>query len=189
MIGYMLRYFLLTILLFSISAGSIQALSGEEEYCIGAGDVLTVSVWKDESLTRQVVVLPDGTISFPLIGRVQAEGKRLEELKQIISKRLAKYVPDPILSMEIMQVNSLMIYVIGKVNRPGRFVLTDNVNVLQALALAGGLNPFAKSKQVKIFRETDEGTEVLLFNYAAVCKGKHLEQNILLARGDVIVVP
>ena len=167
---------------------SIAASPENTDYRIGAGDVLYISVWKDEILTRQVVVLPDGTISFPLIGRVLAEGKRLEDLEQDLHKRLTHYVPDPILTIEVMRVNSLMIYVIGKVNRPGRFELNDNINVMQALALAGGLNPFAKSGSIKILREVGGKTRIMTFDYDDVAKGKHLEQNIILERGDVIVV-
>lgn len=189
MIVRIFRYILCVVFAFGVFAGVASASSKKDVYRIGAGDVLAISVWKDETLTRQVVVLPDGTISFPLIGQVDAAGRRLEELKQVISRRLAKFVPDPILSMEVMRVNSLQVYVIGKVNRPGRFELTDNVNVLQALALAGGLNPYARSSKVKVFRETGEGTRIIEFDYEAVSKGKQLEQNIVLNRGDVIVVP
>jgi polysaccharide export outer membrane protein len=180
--------FLGVVLFLVLSANGAAAASEENGYRIGAGDVLALSVWKDETLTRQVVVLPDGTISFPLIGQVDAQGKGLKELKQTISERLAKFVPDPILSLEVVQVNSLVIYVLGKVNRPGRFELADNINVLQALALAGGLNAYAKSGQVKVFRKSEKGTRIIGFDYDAVSKGKHLEQNISLVRGDVIVV-
>ena len=189
MIGFFLRYFFFVILLLSFTTGRASALSNEDDYRIGAGDVLNISVWKDESLTRQVVVLPDGTISFPLIGRVPAEGKSLDDLKKLMVERLVKYVPDPIVSMEVLRLNSLMIYVIGKVNRPGRFELVDNINVLQALALAGGLNTFARSSHVKIFRERGEDTKIFEFDYDAVSKGEELESNIQLERGDVIVVP
>lgn len=189
MIGRLFRCILCVVLTFGFFAGVALASSKKDVYHIGAGDVLAISVWKDETLTRQVVVLPDGTISFPLIGQVDAAGRRLEELKQEISQRLAKFVPDPILSMEVVRVNSLQVYVIGKVNRPGRFDLTENINVLQALALGGGLNPYARSSKVKIFRETSEGTKVIEFDYDAVSKGRLLEQNIVLNRGDVIVVP
>lgn len=172
-----------------ISLNSAMASPGAHDYRIGAGDVLSISVWKDESLTRKVAVLPDGTVSFPLIGRVQAEGMRLEDLKQDIHGRLIKFVPDPILSIEVVRLSSLVIYVVGKVNRAGRFEITDNINVLQAIAQAGGLNPFAKSGDIKIFRESSAGTKILPFDYGAVSKGKHMEQNIRLQRGDVIVVP
>ena len=177
-------------LIIACSVAGAFGASPETLYRIGAGDILNIEVWRDESLTRQVVVLPDGNISFPLIGLVPAEGQTLDALKKTIFGKLVKYVPDPIISMEVMRVNSLMIYVIGKVNRPGRFELTDDINVLQALALAGGLNTFARSSHVKIFREgKNEKTRIIQFDYDDVSKGKHLETNIKLQRGDVIVVP
>jgi polysaccharide export outer membrane protein len=189
MIATLVRAFVGMIIIFTVSTGSVAASPDDGGYRIGVGDVLHISVWKDESLTQQITVLPDGTISFPLIGRVQAEGKQLDELKQIISERLSRFVPDPILSVQVLRINSLMIYVIGKVNRPGRFELADNINVLQALALAGGLNPFARSSRIKIFRETGEKTVLMPFDYDAVSSGEDLQQNIELERGDVIVVP
>ena len=189
MVGRLVSLFLcgITVLLFSAPPAWSAAADGS--YRIGAGDVLNISVWKDESLTRQVVVLPDGTLSFPLIGQVKAEGSSLEELKQKILDKLKRFVPDPIISMEVLRVNSLMIYVIGKVNRPGRFELVDNIDVLQALSLAGGLNTFARSGHVKIFRKGSRGTKIMSFDYDAVSKGKQMETNIQLERGDVIVVP
>ena len=160
-----------------------------EDYRIGIGDVLLISVWKDESLTRQVSVLPDGTISFPLIGELRADGLTLFGLKTVIRQFLQKYVPDATLSVQVLQVNSQVVYVIGKVNRPGRFDLHSDINVLQALAMAGGLNPFAKSGRIKVFRESGEGTRIFAFDYDEVVKGERLEQNIQLKRSDVVVVP
>ena len=159
------------------------------DYLVGPGDVLEVSVWKEEALTKQVVVLPDGRISFPLIGEVQAAGRTLPDLKQEISKRMVKYAPKEEVNLEVKQVNSMLIYVIGRVNQPGRFALNTNVNVLQALSIAGGLNPFAKRNDIKIFRREGTATKVLPFKYDQVTDGKNLEQNITLQRGDVIVVP
>ena len=159
------------------------------DYLVGPGDVLEVSVWKEEALTKQVVVLPDGKISFPLIGEVQAAGRTLPELKQEIGKRIVKYAPKEEVNLEVKQVNSMLIYVIGRVNQPGRFVLNTNVNVLQALSIAGGLNPFAKRNDIKIFRREGTATKVLPFRYDQVTDGEKLEQNITLQRGDVIVVP
>ena len=159
------------------------------DYLVGPGDVLEVSVWKEEALTKQVVVLPDGRISFPLIGEVQAAGRTLPDLKQEISKRMVKYAPKEEVNLEVKQVNSMLIYVIGRVNQPGRFALNTNVNVLQALSIAGGLNPFAKRNDIKIFRREGTVTKVLPFRYDQVTDGEKLEQNITLQRGDVIVVP
>ena len=159
------------------------------DYLIGPGDVLDISVWKDETLTRSVAVLPDGKISFPLIGEVMAMGKTVAQLKKEIEVKLTPYVPDITLSLEVKQVNSMLIYVIGRVNNPGRFPLNVNVNVLQALSMAGGFNPFAKRDKIKVFRQDGDKTHIFNFQYDGVVDGKHLEQNIMLKRGDVVVVP
>ena len=171
------------------ATGVAGKILDREDYRIGIGDVLLITVWKDESLTRQVSVLPDGTISFPLVGELRADGLTLFGLKTVIKQFLEKYVPDATLSVQVLQVNSHVVYVIGKVNRPGRFDLHSDINVLQALAMAGGLNPFAKSGRIKIFREGDQGTQIFYFDYDEVAKGERLEQNIRLKRSDVVVVP
>jgi polysaccharide export outer membrane protein len=159
------------------------------DYIIGPGDVLEISVWKETALTKLVTVLPDGKISFPLIGEIIAEGLTVKQLKKKLEGKIIRYVPHPNISVAIHEVNSLQIYVIGKVQNPGRFELHTNLNVLQALATAGGLNPFAKKNKIRIFREARSGTKIFEFRYADVIEGKHLEQNMRLVRGDVIVVP
>jgi polysaccharide export outer membrane protein len=164
------------------SAGAIP------DYAIGAGDLLEISVWKDQALTRQVVVLPDGTFSFPLVGRFLAAGKTVEQLKGDMEEKLTRYIPEPDLSIIVQQVNSQVVYVIGKVNRPGHIPLNRNIDVLQALAMAGGLNVFADHKDIRIFRKTADQTMVIPFNYQAVTEENRLEENIMLQRGDVIVV-
>jgi polysaccharide export outer membrane protein len=159
------------------------------DYRIGPGDVLDISDWKNPDLSKVVIVLPDGKISFPLIGEVVAGGKTIVELKKELEERISRYVTDPILSVIVSKVNSLQIYIIGKVNKPGSFVLDRNINVLQALTMAGGLNPFAQSDKIKIFREQGTSTSIIPFNYDEVVKNNNLEMNILLNGGDIIVVP
>jgi len=159
------------------------------DYIIGPGDVLYISVWKDEALTGDVVVLPDGSLTFPLVGSVQASGKTVAELKKDLEVRIQRYVPDPVLTVAVKTVNSMYIYVIGRVNNPGRFVLNAPTNVLQALSMAGGVNPFADNNDIKIMRSEGSRTTVYKFRYNDVSKGKNLEQNITLKRGDVIIVP
>ncbi len=176
------------ILIFMVSS-MVWAGEEDKDYLIGPGDVLDVSVWKDETLTRTVVVLPDSKLSFPLIGEVLAGGKTVAQLKKEIEGKLAPFVPDITLSLEVKQVNSVLIYVIGRVNAPGRFALNVNVNVLQALSIAGGFNPFAKRDKIKIFRQEGDKTHIFNFQYDSVVEGKNLEQNIMLKRGDVVVVP
>ncbi len=160
-----------------------------EDYIIGTGDVLDISLWRDDALMRQVVVLADGKISFPLIGEVQAAGKTVAELKKDIADRLVDYVPEPVISIEVKQPNSMFIYVTGRVNNPNRFAVNSNMSVLQGLSMAGGLNPFAKRNSIKIFRQEGNSTKVFRFKYDEVINGKNLDQNITLKRGDVIVVP
>jgi len=166
-----------------------MAVSPIGDYVIGPGDVLDISVWNNEALTRAVTVLPDGKIHFPLIGEVVVGDKTLAVLEKELKEKINPFEPNPELSVMVNQVNSMLIYVIGKVNHPGRFVLNTNVNVLQALAMAGGLNAFAKRNKIKIFRETGGKTDMFPFEYDPVSEGENLEQNVRLERGDVVVVP
>jgi len=160
------------------------------DYRIGPGDVLSIEVWKDVALSRLVTVLPDGKISFPLVGELTAGDRTVAELKKEIEGKISRYVSDSPLTVEVRQINSLHVYVLGRVNAPGRFVLTSNVTVLQALAIAGGPNAFANRSQIRILRQ--EGGKTVrspAFDYDDVTAGKHLETNVLLQRGDVIYVP
>jgi polysaccharide export outer membrane protein len=160
-----------------------------DEYILGPGDVLEITTWKDDSLSKVVPILPDGKVHFPLIGEIDAAGKSISALRQEIEERISVYVPEPYVGVTVQQINSMLVYVIGKVNHPGRFVLNANVNVLQVLAMAGGLNSFADGDKIRIIRENGGVQKVLAFNYDQVAKGKELYANILLERGDVIVVP
>jgi polysaccharide export outer membrane protein len=168
---------------------AIQDASMDSTYPIGPGDVLGISIWKDDALTKEVVVLPDGLISFPLLGLVKAAGKTVAQLRSELEERISRYVTDPVLNVEVKQVNSMIIYVIGRVNSPGRFNLNTNVSALQALATAGGLNPFAKRDKIKILRQESGKTRIFPLNYDEIAEGRRLEENIELKRGDVIVVP
>jgi len=159
------------------------------DYIIGPGDQIGISVWRDENLTRTVVVLPDGKIYFPLIGEVAAGGKTVAQLNEEQEKKLSRYVFDTGVTVDVRQSNSMIIYVVGKVNAPGRQILLANTNVLQALAMVGGLNPFADKDEIKIFRQEGGKTVVFNFDYDDVSEGRHLETNIGLKRGDVIIVP
>jgi polysaccharide export outer membrane protein len=167
----------------------IASMGLNSDYTIGPGDILDISVWKEAALTKLVTVMPDGKISFPLIGPIPAKGLTIDELKASIEQKITRYVPHPNLSVAIHQVNSLYFYVIGKVYKSSRFELNTHINVLQALAMAGGLNPFAKKSKIKIFRENPDDTLIYNFNYDEVSQGKNLSQNVQLKRGDVIVVP
>jgi polysaccharide export outer membrane protein len=173
----------------NLSASDQAKAPAVQDYIIGPGDVLEISVWGNADLSKLVPVLPDGKIHFPLINEVVAGGKTVADLEKELKKRIDVFVPTPDLTVMVQQVNSMLVYVIGKVNRPGRFTLTANIDVLQALTMAGGLNAFAKRNKIKIFRKEKNKTNIIKFSYDDVTEGKSLEQNIQLKRGDVIVVP
>ena len=178
---------IVSICLFS-AASAQEALN--EPYLVHAGDTLEVSVWKEEDLQRQVLVRPDGRISFPLIGDVVAAGRTIDELRQEITDRLVKFVPDLTVTVTIQSFNGNRIYVIGKVNSPGSFVVNPRVDIMQALSLAGGTTAFAALDDIIILRRESNGSQrAISFRYKDVIKGRSLDQNIILHSGDIVVVP
>ena len=158
-------------------------------YRLGAEDVMLVSVWKDEHLTREVVVRPDGMFSFPLVGDIPAEDRTVEEIRAELVRRLTKYIPNPNVSVDVTKILSYKVYVVGRVNKPGEYVIGHYTDVLQALSLAGGLTPFAAENDIKVIRRVKGQQQVFHFRYGDVRKGQDLEQNILLQRGDSVMVP
>jgi polysaccharide export outer membrane protein len=158
-------------------------------YKLGPEDVLKISVWKDESLSKDVLVRPDGNISFPLIGEMLAAGKTIEEVQKEVALKIAPFVPEPSISVEMVKVNYYKIYVIGRVTHPGEFMVGHPPDVLQALSLAGGVTPFASENGIKIFRRIKGNEEIYPFRLGDVKNGKNLEQNIILLPGDEVVVP
>ncbi len=161
-----------------------------EPYKLNPGDVLEISVWKEEGMQRQVAVLPDGNIAFPLAGHVKAAGMTPEQLKTVLQKRLKNYFADPVLTVSVLQVTGNKIYVIGQVRAPGEFPANRPVDVMQALSLAGGLTTFAAQDEIRILRRDATGKQrALKFSYSDVSKGKALGSNIVLRSGDVVVVP
>ena len=132
---------------------------------------------------------PDGMLSFPLVGDVQAEDRTVEEIRTELVKRLTKYIPNPNVSVAVMKVLSYKIYIVGRVNKPGEYLIGHYTDVLQALSLAGGLTPFAAGNDIKVIRRVKGQQQVFPFRYGDVQQGRDLEKNILLQRGDVVMVP
>lgn len=161
----------------------------DPEYRLGAEDVVLISVWKDEQLTREVVVRPDGMFSFPLIGDVQAEDRTVDQIRTELVQRLTKYMPNPNVSVAVTKVVSYKVYVVGRVNKPGEYLIGHYTDVLQALSLAGGLTPFAAENDIKVMRRVGREQHAIPFRYGDIRKGRELEQNIVLQRGDVVMVP
>ena len=158
------------------------------EYDMGPEDVLYISVWKEPDLQKEVLVRPDGKISFPLVGHLRAADKTPQELEKLIEKKLQPFVSDPVVHVSVSKVLSNKIYVIGKVTRPGQYVIGQALDVMQALSLAGGMTPYANEEKVNVLRRNDGSQVAIPFNYEQVKAGDNLETNILLRRGDVIVV-
>ena len=161
----------------------------EDKYKLGPEDVIEISVWKEPDLTKQITINPDGKISYPLIGDVQVAGKTVKQVREEIGKRLEKFVTDAQVSVILLKTQYYKIYVVGKVNKPGEFLVGRPANVMQALAMAGGLTPFASPGKIVILRHVSGVEQTIPFDYKSVSKGDFLEQNITLLPGDVVVVP
>ena len=158
-------------------------------YVIGPEDALDISVWKDETLKAAALVRPDGGISFPLAGDFIVAGKTASQVRDELVKRLEKYIPEPVVTVSVVRVASYRIYVIGRVNKPGDIQTGRNIDVLQALSIAGGMTPFASEDGIRIIRKVDGKTTSIPFQYSRVRKGGDLSQNITLKSGDVLLVP
>ena len=164
---------------------------GAEDYRIAPPDVLEISIWGEPELQRaNLVVRPDGKVSFPLVGDLDVAGKTTAEVKEQLESAIQQYIPQASASVIVTQMGSMQFYVLGKVARPGMFNIATELNVLQALSMAGGLTPFAKEGDIVIVRTQPGGQTLRLpFDYNRVKSGKNLEQNITLQRGDVVLVP
>ena len=158
-------------------------------YLLQPGDVLQVAVWKETDLTAEVLVRPDGGISFPLAGELSAAGHTIADLTAMLERRIRKFEPDAVVTVVVKTASGNRVYVIGKVNRPGEFPLIGPIDVMQALSLAGGATPFADTNGIRILRRDGKRQSSIAFRYNDVERGRKLEQNILLQSGDTVVVP
>ena len=175
--------------LLGLLAAPTLCAADSEPYRIQPGDVLSVSVWKEQDLQGEVLVRPDGGLSFPLVGDLPAAGRTIEEQRRAVDERLRKFIPDPAVTIAVKQIGGNRIYVLGKVNRPGEYPFTRPIDVMQALSLAGGATSFAEVDGIQILRREQGKQTALRFEYSAVERGRKLEQNILLHSGDTVVVP
>ena len=168
---------------------SVATQDPEEDFRIGRGDILQISVWREPELSSVVAIRPDGQISLPLVDEVYVDGMTPMELQEELVKEYKRFVNTPVVSVRVQQINSRKIYIFGNVGRQGAFPISRNITVLEAIAEAGGLAPFAKAKDIYVLRNVDGVPIRLPFNYKAVIRGKHSEQNIILKPGDTIYVP
>jgi len=174
---------------------SAPAVAQEEGYRINGGDLLHISVYGEQNLDKDVPVQPDGGVAFPLVGNLNARGMTLKELQGKIAANLreSQYFPnltDNEVTVSMVKATGNSVSVVGQVKQPGTFAYDTQLDVMQALSLAGGLTPFASKSKIKILRRDNAGTQTaILFDYSDVEDGEQLDKNILLRGGDVVVVP
>jgi len=171
----------------------LSHIAAADSYKLNPGDEVEISVWNEENLQKTITVLPDGMISFPLVGHLQAAGKSAAEIEMTIAGKLDAYIADPEVNVTVTSTRGNVVFVVGKVLKPGPIVMIQSTTVMQALAMAGGLNEFASANSIKIIRRGDitgAGEETLLkIRYSDLEKGNDLASNHILNYGDVIVVP
>ena len=172
-----------------------QDTAAQDGYRINGGDLLHISVYGEQNLDKDVPVQPDGGVAFPLVGNLNARGMTLKELQGKIAANLreSQYFPnltDNEVRVSMVKATGNSVSVVGQVKAPGTFAYDTQLDVMQALSLAGGLTPFASKSKIKILRRDQAGTQTaILFDYSDVEDGEQLEKNILLRGGDVVVVP
>jgi polysaccharide export outer membrane protein len=158
-------------------------------YVIGPEDVLGVLFWRDEDMSGDTTVRPDGMITLPLVGDVRAAGMSPDALKAVIEKESARFLTEPTVTVVVREIHSRQVFITGEVATPGEYPLTGPRTVMQLIALAGGLNEYADKNGITIMRLENGKQRVFRFRYDDVARGKSLEQNILLQPGDTVVVP
>jgi len=167
----------------------ILPLDVSEGYIIGQGDVLEVFVWRNEQLSRQVTVRPDGKISLPLIQDLQVEGLTAIQLKDQITRKLKQYVQNPTVAVIVSQINSYKISILGKVAQPGVYPITTKTTILEAISIAGGFGEWANQKKITVIRVSGGQKKKIRVNYKKIVSGQDPSQNIILNRGDTVIVP
>lgn len=190
------RYKMPKVILIALTAGVcfLSSLVVAEEqsvaYRLHAGDSMFISVWKEEALQREVRVLPDGSVTFPLAGRVDVAGASVSDVAQRLSSKLKEFLPEPVVTVVVTGIEGNRVYVLGKVNKPGPMVLQGPTSVLQALSIAGGLDKFADEKGIKVIRDSGDGmSQVLPVDFRELSSGKSLTTNFRLVAGDTLLVP
>jgi polysaccharide biosynthesis/export protein len=167
-----------------------SAIAHSEDYVIGSEDVLAINIWKEPEISRTLPVRPDGKITLPLVGDIQASGLTTHRLQDDIANSLRSYVSNPEVTVIVQEVKSKNFNIVGEIAKPGSYPLSEPITVLDAIALGGGLRDFAKGSHIYVLRSNSDGTHAKLpFDYKQVIKGKKLAENVALHPGDTVVVP
>jgi polysaccharide biosynthesis/export protein len=179
-------FFLGQLLLISIANANADA---NQSYKLRQGDLIQVSVWGEDKMQKESLVLPDGNITYPLAGRVEVAGLTSTEVEKRIAEKLKAYLPDPQVSVVIVSITGNIAHVMGKVLKPGQVLMPGPMTVLDALSMAGGLDKFADRSGIKVLRKTPQGQKAIPVYYDQLIRGQNLDSNITLNPGDTILVP
>ena len=171
-----------------VQAATSPASAQESAYTLNPGDILRISVWREEELDREARVQPDGTVSFPLVGQIDAAGQTTGEVADTITDAIARYIPDAVVSVELLEALGNVVYVIGEVNRPGAYQISGATTVVQAISLAGGFTPFASTDDIRIVRNENGAETTFEVDYDDIESGRALETNQQLRAGDTVMV-
>jgi polysaccharide export outer membrane protein len=172
------------------STAPLQAqVQSPPDFVIGPEDVLGVVFWRDQEMSGDVSVRPDGMITLPLLGDLKASDLRPEQLKDVIEKAAARFLTEPSVTVIVREIKSRQVFITGEVLKPGPYPLTSPKTVMQLIAIAGGLNEYADAKNISVMRSESGQQRAYKFNYRAVAEGRDLAQNIQLRPGDTVVVP
>lgn len=185
----MSRFWLPVVCALAVMPSISNAVANDAAYLLSRGDKLNVSVWGEDKLKQDVIVLPNGSITFPLAGQVDVAGLDTTAVEEKIAAKLVKYIPDPQVSVVVTSTDGNLVYVQGKVLKPGSVHLSGQTSVLQVLSVAGGLDKFADKDEIKVVRLNGTKQQILPVNYSDLMSGRDMSTNILLQAGDTLVVP
>lgn len=184
-----LRAALGSVLIALVANGASAAESdpGSPDYVLGVEDRLAISVWREVDMLQEVVVRPDGKITFPLVGDVQAAGRTARQLDEELTQKLATFIREPVVTVIVAEINAFKVFVLGEVAVQGALTLRRPTRLLEAIAQQGGLTPYADKSKLVVLRQ-EEGREVrITIDYKKVLAGERPEQNIFLKPGDTII--
>jgi polysaccharide export outer membrane protein len=168
---------------------SAEPVAMPKNYIIGQGDVLEVFVWRNEQLSREILVRPDGMISLPLLQDIRAEGLTVLQLKDEITRRFSEYLENPRVTVIVKQIGSYKVSVLGRVVRPGVYPITGDTTIVEAISMAGGFTEWANKRKITLIRDEAGTKKNYRINYKKIESGKDPRHNVVLKRGDTIIVP
>lgn len=180
---------IVSLVMLLVANGAAMAADNSGTYKLHPGDAVMVSVWREDALQKEVRVLPDGSITLPLAGRVEVSGLDTTEAAQRIADKLKTYIPDPVVTVAITSMEGNRAYVLGKVGKPGPIIMNGPTTVMQALSMAGGLDKFANENSIRLVRTSAGGQEIMQVHYKKLISGRDMTSDFVLKAGDTILVP